>query len=76
MGERCAGLITQENLTKISEWTAYNRMMLKESKTDYSVIARKRDRFFTRCTLNGWWERYVYHPGRVATGGWGIGDKY
>ena len=46
-------LVTQENLNKISAWTVQNKMKLKESKTDYTVFTRTRERFATRLTLNG-----------------------
>ena len=56
LGERflpAQGLATQENLDKISLWTSENLMKLKESKTDYQVFTRARDRFATRFTVNG-----------------------
>ena len=55
LGERflpSQGLATQENLDKISVWTKDNLMKLKESKTDYQVFTRARDRFATRFTVN------------------------
>ena len=44
-------LVTQENHDRISGWTIQNKMMLKESKKDYTVFTRTSKRFATRLTL-------------------------
>ena len=46
-------LEVQDNLDQIATWTGNNKMRLKESKTDYIVFTRARDKFATRLTLNG-----------------------
>ena len=46
-------LVTQNNLTRIADWTDSNQMKLKESKTDYMVFSRSREAFATRLSLNG-----------------------
>lgn len=43
----------QSNLAQIAIWTDNNLMKLKESKTDYMVFTRARDKFATRLSLNG-----------------------
>ena len=47
------GLATQTNLDEISRWTDDNLMLLKESKTNYTVFTRSRQDFATRLTVNG-----------------------
>ena len=47
------GLATQTNLDEISRWTDDNIMLLKETKTNFTVLTRSRQDFATRLTVNG-----------------------